>query len=192
MPDSNQERIIFCTGGIRSGKSAYALRLAEGARSKVFIATAEGRDEEMRQRILAHERERGPAWRTLEVPASLSLELPDFMREALSLGEVLVLDCLSTWVSGCLEALAGRSRRPARSGAECARAILDIFALSISILRKAEARAVLVSAETGLGLVPLSAEGRLFVDVLGKVNQFAAASCDEAYFLVSSLPLRLK
>jgi adenosylcobinamide kinase/adenosylcobinamide-phosphate guanylyltransferase len=192
MPDINKKRIIFCTGGIRSGKSAYALRLAADARSRVFIATAEGRDEEMRQRILAHKKERGPEWQTLEVPASLSLELPALVRKALGLGEVLVLDCLSTWVSGCMEALAGRNDRSAQSGADPAGEILGIFAQAIGILKEAEARAVLVSAETGLGLVPLDAEARLFVDVLGKVNQLAAASSDEAYFLVSALPLRLK
>jgi adenosylcobinamide kinase/adenosylcobinamide-phosphate guanylyltransferase len=187
MADRTRGRIIFCTGGCRSGKSAYALSLAEGFAPKVFIATAEGRDAEMRQRILAHKRERGPEWTTLEIPVASSLNLPEFARKAAGLGGVLLLDSLSTWVSGCMEVLSG-----ARDETALMDEVLAVFAQAVNILRQAGSRAVLVSAESGLGLVPLTAEGRLFADLLGKVNQAAARHSDEAYFVVSSLPLRLK
>jgi adenosylcobinamide kinase/adenosylcobinamide-phosphate guanylyltransferase len=187
MADCVKGRLIFCTGGRRSGKSAYALSLTEGFAPKVFIATAEGRDAEMRQRILAHKRERGPEWTTLEIPVASALNLPDFVQRAAGSGGVLLLDCLSTWVSGCMEVLSSP-----RDAAALADRVLRLFAQVLRILRQSGVRGVLVSAESGLGLSPLTEEGRLFADLLGKVNQLAARHSDEAYFVVSSLPLRLK
>ena len=89
----------FVTGGARSGKSSYALRLAAAAQAPVvLIATAEARDDEMRERIEAHRRERPAAWRTVEEPLDLAGAL-----RGLAEDEFAIIDCLSLWVSNLLE-----------------------------------------------------------------------------------------
>ncbi|MDR1124461.1 MAG: bifunctional adenosylcobinamide kinase/adenosylcobinamide-phosphate guanylyltransferase [Deltaproteobacteria bacterium] len=194
----NKGRLIFCSGGCRSGKSAQALRLAEGlagradnapAAGLVFVATLDVRDAEMRARVERHRLERGAGWQTLEIPVDKAPDLAAHLDRALRLGRVLVLDCLSTWVGACLESL---PQRPPGGCRELEEAILARLAEALDLLAQAGARCVLVSAETGLGLVPESKDGRAFRDVLGRVNQLAAARADEAWFMVSGLPLRLK
>lgn len=188
----NKGRIIFCSGGCRSGKSARAQRLAEEmAKTEsglVFIATLEVRDPEMRVRVEAHRLERGPAWQTVEIPLNSAPDLPACLARALELGRVLVLDCLSTWVSACLEAMAPVNQEYLDLEA----AILARFTEALDRLVEGGAHCVLVSAETGLGLVPESKAARIYRDILGRVNQLAAARADEAWFMVSGLPLKLK
>lgn len=195
----NKGRIIFCSGGCRSGKSAKALELAAWApgfagSGRVFVATLEARDREMRERVEAHRLERGQGWQTLEIPLREAPGLAAQLDRALKLGQVLVLDCLSTWVSACMEALPDQQEATAEPGGARAleRAILARFGEALDLLAQSGAFCVLVSCETGLGLVPESAAGRAFRDILGRVNQLAAARADEAYFMVSGLPLRLK
>ena len=91
--------LTFVTGGARSGKSGYALRLAAEAGTPVaLIATAEARDDEMRERIEAHRRERPAGWRTVEEPLDLAGAL-----RGLASDEFAIVDCLSLWVSNLLE-----------------------------------------------------------------------------------------
>ena len=188
-------RIIFCTGGCRSGKSAYALDAASAMPgSKVFIATMEARDAESLERVRRHQEERerlsGTLWQTVEITVTGSLDLPGGLAAACASGDVVLLDCLSTWVSACLEVL--RVNLPGLGYVQSEEMIVEVFSAALGQLRSSGKSAVIVSSETGLGWVPADRESRLFRDALGRVNQLAAAEADEAFLLVSGLPLRLK
>lgn len=167
--------IVYVTGGARSGKSSYAeARAAASGEAVTYLATAQAFDAEMTRRIGRHRADRPAAWPTLEEP----LNVPQALQRASS--PTVLLDCLSLWVSNMLLAdwtdeamLAAADRLLA---AACARPGLT----------------VLVSNEVGLGIVPDNALARRYRDVLGWVNQRAAAASDEAYLLVSGLPLPLK
>ncbi len=165
--------LIFVTGGARSGKSRFALARATeiGGEDVTFIATAQALDAEMRERIATHRFERNPRWQTVEEPVNLSAALEG------AIHEVVVLDCLSLWVSNLM--LAGLKEA----------AILEEATQVFSSQGK---RLIVVSNEVGFGIVPDNALARTYRDVLGRVNQTFAAVASEAHLLVSGLPLRLK
>jgi len=167
--------LTFVTGGARSGKSAYALRLALAADLPVaMIATAEARDAEMRERIEAHRRERPATWRTVEEPLDLAGAL-----RGLAEGEYAVVDCLSLWTSNLLEH---------QSAATIERLAAEAAALAAAH----EGGCVAVSSEVGLGIVPDNALARSYRDVLGRVNSIWAEAADEALLAVSGRVLRLE
>lgn len=167
---------ILVGGGARSGKSAFALRRArELGPRRVFVATAEPGDAEMAERIARHVRERGPAWRTLECPMDLEAAFAG-LRDV----DVVLLDCLTFWISNLLcrgltedEALAR-----VRSWEER--------------VREVPYHLVVVTNEVGLGLVPETPLGRAFRDVAGRAHQLLAARANEIYFGVMGQILRLK
>ncbi|MEW5958893.1 MAG: bifunctional adenosylcobinamide kinase/adenosylcobinamide-phosphate guanylyltransferase, partial [Chloroflexota bacterium] len=162
-------KVTLVLGGARSGKSGYAEKLAgQLGRRVLYIATAEGRDEEMVTRIAAHRRSRPAAWPTLEAPRRLGTALATVTEPP----EVLLLDCLTLLVSNTMMVM---ESQPA-AAIEAA-----VFAEIEALL---EARAqwgvplIVVSSEVGLGLVPTYALGRLYRDVLGRANQHVAALAD--------------
>jgi adenosyl cobinamide kinase/adenosyl cobinamide phosphate guanylyltransferase len=167
--------LTFVTGGARSGKSGYALRLAAAAAAPVaMIATAEARDDEMRERIDAHRRERPASWRTLEEPLDLAGAL-----RGLAANEFAVVDCLSLWVSNLLEH-------------EDAEAIEALAAETAALAAGHTGGCVAVSNEVGMGIVPDNALARSYRDVLGRVNAIWAEAADEALLAVSGRVLRLE
>lgn len=165
---------LLVLGGARSGKSRYAQGRAEAAAEKrLFIATAQAFDDEMRDRIARHREDRGPGWETLEEPLNLAAVIaahaaPD---------RALLVDCLTLWTSNLM--LADQDIPPAT-------------ATLIAALARASGPVVLVSNEVGLGIVPDNALARRFRDAAGIVNQQIAAAADEVQFLVSGLPLAIK
>jgi adenosyl cobinamide kinase/adenosyl cobinamide phosphate guanylyltransferase len=171
-------KLILVTGGRRSGKSAFALKIAQGiSTSRYFIATAEAGDDEMGERIARHSKEREQGgWTTIEEPMDISVA----MRSAPE-GSVAVVDCLTLWVSNLMmsgvmteDDAASRSR------------------LALKAARESGASFVFVTSEVGMGVVPMSKEARLFCDLLGRVNQEVAAESDHIYLLVSGVPLAVK
>lgn len=186
MPSSSRKgkktsvsRLVLITGGARSGKSRFALRLAERGNGgpRLFVATAVGCDADMRRRIARHRRERDARWATLEEPARLPERLP---ARHLSPGGILLFDCLPTFVTNLL--LSKKSHSSIRSKV---RAVLRVC-------RRPGVTALFVSNEVGLGLVPDHPLGREFRDLLGTVNQEVARAADEVYLLVAGLPVRIK
>ena len=181
-------------GGARSGKSRYAESLAEslsqlGNKPVIYIATAQPTtedDSEMQARIAHHQARRHPAWQTLEVPMALGQAI-----EAHSQPDcVLVVDCLTVWLSNLLF-------DAATSYPEVG--IIDLpenFALQrqalLDGLSKAKGSIILVSNEVGMGMVPMGAINRLFVDEAGRLNQAVAAVCDRVVFVAAGCPLVLK
>ncbi len=172
---------ILITGGARSGKSRFATELAGKLGERVlFVATATAGDEEMRQRIEKHQRERPASWRTLETP----LDVGDKMAEAIGDAEVVIVDCLTLLVNNVL----GRHSDAAAAETAVNREIDGIG----QCIRESNASFVVVTNEVGLGIVPANEMGRLYRDLLGKTNQAIAEIVDEVYLLVAGQPLRIK
>jgi adenosylcobinamide kinase / adenosylcobinamide-phosphate guanylyltransferase len=166
--------VTLVLGGARSGKSAYAKSLAEGAApERVYLATAEAGDAEMAARIARHRAERGRGWTTIEEP----LALVEALAAAARPGRATLVDCLTLWLTNLMPA--GRD-----VGAEAARLAGSIGAL--------EGPAIFVSNEVGLGLVPETKLGRDFRDWQGRLNQQVARACDAVVFVAIGLPTLLK
>lgn len=167
--------IVLVGGGVRSGKSAFALALARtlGAR-RAFVATAQALDPDMGERIAAHRAERGAEFTTIEEP----IDLPGAI--ARSDADVVVVDCLTLWLSN----LVLRGDR----AAEIAQAVEALAA----VLARRGLSAVLVTNEVGMGIVPEHALGRLFRDVAGRAHQRLARDADRIYLATLGCVLRLR
>ena len=167
-------------GGARSGKSGHAEGLLAGEPHVTYVATAAARpdDAEWQERVRLHQVRRPAGWRTQE-----DADLPALLSAAE--GPVLV-DCISLWLTGVLDAH-GCWDDP--TGLTKAR---DAYDELLAAWSATAARVVIVSSEVGWGVVPGSASGRLFRDELGRLNAALAAAADEVVLVVAGLPLRLK
>lgn len=174
-------KVIFITGGARSGKSAYAQQIAANmGRSVLFCATAEALDEEMRNRITAHKKSRPLSWDTLEAPLDVSAALQKLDKEY----DTVLIDCITLLVTNCFSAAGDVNQAEEH-------VFTEIEPL-INHLQKRGSNYILVSNEVGCGIVPENRLARIFRDVLGKVNQQMAKSADEVYLMTAGLPLKIK
>ncbi|MEJ5200740.1 MAG: bifunctional adenosylcobinamide kinase/adenosylcobinamide-phosphate guanylyltransferase [Anaerolineales bacterium] len=178
------ERLILILGGARSGKSDYAQQLAQERRGRVlYVATAEAGDDEMKQRIAVHQSQRPADWVTLEAP----LQVGQRIRAISAPVETVLLDCLTLLASNVLLGL------PEGFSEEQAQMALDAEVDDLlAVYAESPAVWIIVSNEVGLGLVPPYPLGRVYRDVLGRVNQRLAQAADEVIFMVAGLPMRLK
>ena len=181
---NTNRRMILLLGGARAGKSTYAMRLAQdGERTSVdevcFIATAQGLDEDMTKRIARHRAERSPHWRTIEEPC----QIDEALRQA-SEARIVIVDCLTLFVSNWLMRHEDEH--------ECEQFVRRITRNFLELTRTRQQTIICVSNEVGLGVVPDTDLGRVFRDLLGRVNQEFAAAADEVYLLIAGLPLQLK
>jgi len=184
----NQRTLVF--GGTRSGKSAQAEKLAAAAgKPVVYIATATVGDDEMAARIALHRQQRQTHhahWETVEE----TLALGDVISRCSHAGNVVLIDCLTVWLSNLLFSEhkeypeVGRIEAPVRFAAE-----REGF---LQALQQAAGEIVLVSNEVGMGIVPQGAISRWFVDEAGRLNQAVAAICERVQFVAAGLPLELK
>jgi adenosylcobinamide kinase / adenosylcobinamide-phosphate guanylyltransferase len=167
-------RSLLVLGGARSGKSAYAQRLAEAhGPERLYLATAAAGDEEMAARIARHRADRGQGWRTFEEP----LEIATALLTHAQADRVVVVDCLTLWLSNLM--LAGRDPGHA----------LTVLADAMGRLM---GPAILVSNEVGMGIVPDHKLGREFRDWQGRANREIGAACDVVMLVAAGLPLQLK
>lgn len=174
-------------GGARSGKSRHAEQLALAAQLPVtYIATGQAGDAEMAARI-AHHRSRRPAqWSTVEAP----LELAATLRHNARPDAVVIVDCLTLWLSNLLSEM--HVAAPGQGPVEpSSRYVLERAAL-LECLRQLPGRVICVSNEIGLGVVPMGALTRFFADEMGRLNQEVAALADRVTLTVAGLPLELK
>lgn len=183
-----QPGLTLIIGGARAGKTSFAERLAERhAGTIAYVATAEPRDDEMRARIAAHRASRPPHWQTVEAPLDVTTAL-----EAIDRPDAVLLDCLTLWTSNLLlDVLDPDSITPesARSAEVAATGAVD------SLLRwkgETDIPLYIVSNEVGLGITPPYALGRIYQDVLGRLNQRVAAAAAEVYLVVAGLALPLR
>lgn len=169
-------RLIFITGGARSGKSDLAVRLAEGSSGKVaFIATARAGDAEMAERILLHKRSRPKEWITIENP----VDVPSAIAHCGC--DVVIIDCLTLLLSNLMledmnkmDPILGRIKELAES------------------TRSFDGTVIVVSNEVGMGIVPENEMARKFRDLAGRANQIMAGAADEVYVCFSGIPVRIK
>jgi adenosylcobinamide kinase / adenosylcobinamide-phosphate guanylyltransferase len=185
-------QLILLLGGARSGKSSFAERLAEqSGRSVAYIATAQASDADMRQRIQRHQASRPAHWRTIEEP----LHLANAVQQAASVADVLLLDCITTWLGNWLMARDAQDLEESslRSAHLYERALAESETLLESVATLPATKTLLiVSNEVGLGIVPAYPLGRVYRDLLGLVNQRLAATAQRVYLLVAGIPVDLK
>lgn len=176
-------RVVFVTGGARSGKSTFAEAYVrkhspEGA---LYVATAEALDDEMRERIALHQQERSEAnydWDTAECP----LNLPGFLRSCKA--KTVLVDCLTVWLSNELLALENEPQGEAR--------LHERMQELVDAARVYAGTVVFVSNEVGSGVVPAYKLGRIFRDAAGRLNQQIARLAEEAYLVTAGIPIELK
>ena len=173
--------LTLILGGARSGKSRFAQRLAAGAERVCYVATlTPGDDAEMQERAARHRADRPSSWQTVEEPLALADAVELAARDA----DTVLVDCLTLWLSNL-----SWEYRASEAGR-----LEDAVQAQIGRVAKT-ARAchvVLVSNEVGSGTVPESPVARVFRDIQGFANQWAAEAADEAIVVVAGLPLYLK
>lgn len=175
--------VVLVTGGSRSGKSAYALKMAEAlSGSRAFVATAQITDDEMRERVRQHRRARSRRrWYTIEEPLDLVRVLSNARRF-----DVVVVDCLAFWVNNLMHQ--AEKRRKLISDQE----IEKLCARVLKACSKRRGTVILVTNEVGMGIVPENALARRYRDLLGRCNQLIAAGADVVTFVACGIPLHLK
>lgn len=176
-------RLTLVLGGSGSGKSAFAETLAAQSRRPVlYVATATASDSEMAERIAAHRLRRPPSWRTVEVQR----DVPRQVKEERRSDELVLLEDLSLLVANLLPAEPEGAESSSHAGLQ---AVIDSDLEELCAL---PGPIILVGNELGMGLVPLHRLGRLFVDAVGRANQFVAARAERVYLVAAGLPLMLK
>jgi adenosylcobinamide kinase/adenosylcobinamide-phosphate guanylyltransferase len=170
-------KIIFILGGARSGKSTFALKLAKKDKRKVaFIATCQALDKEMAERIKFHKKMRPGYWQTFEEPYKVS----GLLKKIGAKFDVILIDCFTLFVSNLM--LRGLKKD----------AITKEVNNILVALTKTKTKAIIVSNEVGLGIVPQNKLARDFRDMAGKINQTVARKSDEVFFMVSGIPIKIK
>lgn len=177
-------KIILVTGGARSGKSSYALELAESlAERKLFVATCPDLDAEMADRVTRHKKEReGRGWATIESQIDLASVFSTQARDY----DVVLVDCITLWVNNILYIHDQRSVHVDDS------TIAELCAAWLQQAGHLEATLILVTNEVGLGVVPDNALARKYRDLVGTCNQLIAKRADEVILVSCGLPLSLK
>lgn len=173
-------KITLITGGARSGKSAHALELADryaGAR-RFFVATAEALDDEMTARIERHRTDRAADFTTVEEPISLASTLEGLGARA----DLIVLDCLTLWVSNLMRVYSAENEQSLIAGAD---------ALA-RVMLAAPFATIVITDEVGSAIVPDNPVARRFRDLLGWTNQTIAKASTEVILMVAGCPVRVK
>lgn len=172
--------LTLVIGGARSGKSRWALSYGENLsdyKNFLYVATAVPLDEEMKERIERHRRERDQKWLVLEEP----IELPDLLRRLEDRDSVILVDCLTLWLSNLIY----YQKQIEKYRDELLKELKRFCGHEGVWL-------IVVSNEVGLGLVPETRIGRVFRDEAGLLNQSVAQIADEVYFIIAGQPLLLK
>ena len=161
-------------GGARSGKSRYAESLALQQANVIYIATAVEVDEEIKQRVAVHRRQRPAHWKTLETP----IRLADALRQCDQIENCVLIDCLTFWVNNCLF--------DSSSTWELEK---EKFLNSVAEFK---GQLIMVSNETGMGITPQGALTRQFVDEIGWLHQDLAKLSQSVVLMVAGIPTVIK
>lgn len=171
------KKFILILGGARSGKSQYAVELAQkGEGRTVFLATLEFKDEEMKERIKQHKETRPPEWQTVEEGKNID----NILLNLKGLCGTVIIDCLTNLVSNLLLELKDQEK------------VVERIEGVMRVIEELDFTVLMVANEVGSGLVPDTALGRKFRDVAGKANQLAAKYADEVYLMTAGIPLKVK
>jgi adenosylcobinamide kinase/adenosylcobinamide-phosphate guanylyltransferase len=172
---------MFVTGGLRSGKSEYALARASelGPPPWLYVAPSIEGDDELKARLAKHRRDQEATWKLIEAPESLESVLD---AETLEGHGSLLIDRFTVWISN----------RVARSEPTADRALLDEVQRVADRLYRSPTPAVIVTTEVGLGFLPAQVPDRRLINVVGRANQILSERAKAATMLVSGIPLRLR
>ena len=176
------KKFILITGGARSGKSYYAVEMAKklsappATHRVIYVATACFRDEEMAQRIKAHQKSRPQEWQTVEEDKNVDTVLLNLK----GLSEIVLIDCLTMLVSNLMLELKNMET------------VIHRMESVFRMINDSDMTVIAVTNEVGCGVVPDTALGRDFRDIVGKVNQMAANEADEVYLMVAGIPMKIK
>ncbi|MFT9487726.1 MAG: bifunctional adenosylcobinamide kinase/adenosylcobinamide-phosphate guanylyltransferase [Tepidibacillus sp.] len=185
-----QANVTLITGGVRSGKSNFAQSLASQYERHVrYIATAEAKDEEMRRRILHHQKNRPTNWKIIEEPIWIDQYFAP--NEKASVDTVTLLDCVTVWVSNLLlqKDPMGKEMWESEQGVKIVEEQIDRF---IQTLMKTNQPTILVTNEVGFGGIEMNVLGRIYQDLLGWTNQKLAKVADQVYLVVAGIPMLIK
>lgn len=173
-----KSRNTLVLGGCRSGKSSYALELAESLseKNRLYIATCVPHDDEMQNRVDRHQAERDTTWATDETPHKLA----ESIVEKSSSFDVILVDCLTLWITNLLLEEMTEDE------------IFSEVKKLETALEKSECPVILVSNEVGAGIVPENSLARRFRDIAGFVNQKIAKTVDTVFVTFAGIPLKLK
>jgi adenosylcobinamide kinase/adenosylcobinamide-phosphate guanylyltransferase len=170
------KQIILVTGGARSGKSRYAeQRAGDLGERRLYVATAEAKDNEMAQRIAGHKLRRGDEWRTIEEP----MELSSALLAQRGRTDCALVDCVTIWLSNLL------LHRDAEFAGEKVEQLMETLPLL-------DFHVILVTNEVGWSIVPDNTLARQFRDLAGWANQQIAAAADEVILTVAGVAMILK
>ncbi|HHY59019.1 MAG TPA: bifunctional adenosylcobinamide kinase/adenosylcobinamide-phosphate guanylyltransferase [Clostridia bacterium] len=186
MNGLEQDKLIFVTGGCRSGKSEFAEQLALASPDPVYyLATGVVTDEEMQERVRQHRERRPPHWQTLEEP----LHLPQVAAQLKGRRGLLLVDNLSGWLTNLMY---HENLHPWQWDRDKEQEALSHVQSFLQVLGEIDLHCIIVGDEVGWGLVPPTPEGRAFRDLNGKANQLVAARAGAVYLVVSGIPVKIK
>ncbi|MBO8137465.1 MAG: bifunctional adenosylcobinamide kinase/adenosylcobinamide-phosphate guanylyltransferase [Desulfotomaculum sp.] len=179
--------LTLVIGGASSGKSSFAEKLAGSISDNVtYVATAAVLDDEMARKVALHRLSRPQHWKTIEETTNLI----DVINKHSQEDEVILIDCLTLWLSNLL--LNASNSSPGISWPEKESHILNEVKKLAEIAANSSAEVIIVANEVSLGLVPNNKLGRAFRDVAGRANQVVAQYADEVYLVVAGIPIEIK
>ena len=168
--------VRLLVGGVRSGKSNYAVEIAKNSFKKIsFLATSEALDSEMQQRIEKHKKSRPKEWETIEENINITSTF-----NSIGDDDLLIVDCLGLWISNLMMKDYGEDK------------IKKEIEKLVDEVNKINFEIIFVSNEVGMGIVPDSYSGRIFRDHLGLLNQAIAKIADEVIFMLAGIPVKIK
>jgi len=183
-------KLIFVTGGARSGKSSFAeTTIKKVGENIIYVATALAFDEEMQQRIALHKKQRPSNWYTIEAYTNISEKIENYKGHY----DGVLLDCITIMVNNIMiDEIRNWDSISIKEGDSVEKKVTMEITNLINYIKRGDKTFVIVTNEIGSGIVPVYQSSRLFRDIAGRANQILAKASDEAYLLVSSLPIRIK
>lgn len=180
-------KITLVTGGSRSGKSSFAEGLLKGQEDVLYIATSFITDDEMRERVDIHKSRRNKNWETYEGHRDLHKIIRDWKHK------YIILECVTTMITNLIFDKYSDFDNLSRKEIEALEEWISVQIKEvITACREFNKELVIITNEVGFGLVSEYKLGRIFTDISGRINQLLGSLCDEAYLVVSGLPLKLK
>lgn len=173
------KKFVFITGGVRSGKSSYAVEMADKIGSDVsFVATAIAFDDEMKNRIDLHKQSRPEHWQLIEEPHDIDKAIANI--DSQYKGSVILIDCFGVFINNLLMKDLSDDE------------IFEQINKIIKAIERSSLTVILVSNEVGHGIVPENELARRFRDIVGFANQICAKAADEFIFMQCGIPMKLK
>jgi adenosylcobinamide kinase/adenosylcobinamide-phosphate guanylyltransferase len=180
-------KITLVTGGSRSGKSSFAEDLLKGQDKVLYIATSFITDDEMRERVAIHKSRRNENWETYEGYKNLHKVIKGWEHK------YIILECVTTMITNLIFDKYSNFDNLAKEEIQSLEDSISVqFTEVITACREFDKEIIVITNEVGLGLISEYKLGRIFTDISGRINQLLGSLCDEAYLVVSGLPLKLK